>query len=60
MLSHDEKFKTITHSKRETVQKIIGVDTGTTYVYIVVSKFGHVGIYDDRFRWAENGLGYYD
>ena len=54
MLSHDEKFKTITHSKRETVQKIIGVDTGTTYVYIVVSKFGHVGIYDDRFRWAEN------
>ena len=29
---------------------MIGVSSGTTYVYIIVSKFGHVGIYDEKFR----------
>ncbi len=30
---------------------MIGVATGAgTHVYIVVSKFGKVGIYDDKFR----------
>ena len=24
--------------------------SGPTYVYIVISKFGHVGIYDEKFR----------
>ncbi len=33
------------------MQKVIGVATGAgTHVYIVVSKFGKVGIYDDKFR----------
>lgn len=30
--------------------KIISVSTGTSYVYIITSKFGHVGIYDDKLR----------
>ena len=30
--------------------KIIPVSTGTSYVYIITSKFGHVGIYDDKLR----------
>ena len=30
--------------------KIVGVASGTTYVYIVVSKFGLVGIYDEKYR----------
>ena len=32
------------------IQKVIGVSTGSAFVYIMVSKFGHVGIYDDKFR----------
>jgi len=39
------------HSKRENISKIIGVASGTTYVYIVVTKYGHVGIYDEKFRY---------
>ena len=42
-LSHGGKFRSIGHAKRETVQKIIGVSSGPTYVYIIVSKFGKVG-----------------
>lgn len=49
-LSHKGHFNRIEHAKRETVQKILVVDTGLTVVYILVSKFGHVGIYDDRLR----------
>lgn len=49
-LTHDEKFRASQHSKRETIAKIIGVSSGTTYVYIVISKYGHVGIYDEKFR----------
>ena len=30
--------------------KIISVSTGTSYVFIITSKFGHVGIYDDKLR----------
>ena len=30
--------------------KIIPVSTGSSYVYIITSKFGHVGIYDDKLR----------
>ena len=26
------------------------MSTGTSYVYIITSKFGHVGIYDDKLR----------
>ena len=36
--------------RRETIVKIISVSTGTSYVYIITSKFGHVGIYDDKLR----------
>ena len=32
------------------IQKVIGVSTGSAFVYIIVSKFGKVGIYDDKFR----------
>ncbi|TRY69494.1 hypothetical protein TCAL_10757 [Tigriopus californicus] len=49
-LSHKGHFNRVEHTKRETVQKILVVDTGLTIVYILVSKFGHVGIYDDRLR----------
>ena len=49
-IHHSGKFRSIQHARRETIQKIIGVATGTTFVYIIVSKFGHVGIYDDKFR----------
>ena len=38
------------NSRRETIVKIIPVSTGTSYVYIITSKFGHVGIYDDKLR----------
>ena len=37
-LEHENKFKSSLHSKRETISKIIGVSSGPTYVYIVVSK----------------------
>ena len=50
--SHDGKFRSTKHSKREMIQKVIGVSTGSSFVYIIVSKFGHVGIYDDKFRVA--------
>ena len=50
--SHDGKFRSAKHSKREMIQKVIGVSTGSSFVYIIVSKFGHVGIYDDKFRVA--------
>ena len=36
--------------RRETIVKIISVSTGTSYVFIITSKFGHVGIYDDKLR----------
>ena len=36
--------------RRETIVKIISVTTGTSFVYIITSKFGHVGIYDDKLR----------
>ena len=36
-LDHENKFKSSLHSKRETISKIIGVSSGPTYVYIVVS-----------------------
>ena len=36
--------------RRETIVKIISVSTGTSFVYIITSKFGHVGIYDDKLR----------
>ena len=36
-LDHENKFKPSLHSKRETISKIIGVCSGPTYVYIVVS-----------------------
>ena len=50
-LSHaGGKFRLQQHARRETIQKVIGVATSTSYVYILVSKFGHVGIYDDKFR----------
>jgi len=48
--THSGKFRGQQHARRETIQKVIGVATSTTYVYIVVSKFGKVGIYDDKFR----------
>ena len=38
-LEHENKFKSSLHSKRETISKIIGVSSGPTYVYIVVSIF---------------------
>ena len=37
-LDHENKFKPSLHSKRETINKIIGVCSGPTYVYIVVSN----------------------
>ena len=37
-LEHENKFKSSLHSKRETISKIIGVSSGPTYVYIVVSN----------------------
>ena len=49
-LEHDNKFKSILHTRRETVAKMIGVSSGPTYVYIIISKFGNVGIYDEKFR----------
>jgi hypothetical protein len=49
-LSHDGKFRQIQHSRRELIHKVIGVSTGSSFVYIMVSKFGHVGIYDDKLR----------
>ena len=30
--------------------KIVPVSTGSSYVYIIISKFGKVGIYDDKHR----------
>ena len=49
-LEHDNKFRAILHTRRETIAKMIGVSSGPTYVYIIISKFGHVGIYDEKFR----------
>ena len=49
-LQHEPKFKAIIHTKRESIAKIIGVNSGPTYVYIIVSKYGQVGIYDEKFR----------
>ena len=49
-LQHEPKFKAIIHTKRESIAKIIGVSSGPTYVYIIVSKYGQVGIYDEKFR----------
>ena len=37
-LQHEPKFKAIIHTKRESIAKIIGVSSGPTYVYIIVSK----------------------
>lgn len=54
MVHHGAKFLSSAHAKRDTVQKIVGVSSGATYVYIVVSKFGHVGIYDEKFRLQRN------
>ena len=49
-LHHDGDFKGAQHSRRETIVKIIPVSTGTSYVFIITSKYGHVGIYDDKLR----------
>ena len=49
-LHHDGDFKAAQHSRRETIVKIIPVSTGTSYVFIITSKYGHVGIYDDKLR----------
>ena len=49
-LKAELKFRPSQHSKRQTIVKIVGVASGTTYVYIVVSKFGLVGIYDEKYR----------
>ena len=49
--SHSPKNIIVTLTfRRETIVKIISVSTGTSYVYIITSKFGHVGIYDDKLR----------
>ncbi|XP_023321340.1 uncharacterized protein LOC111696049 [Eurytemora carolleeae] len=47
---HDGDFKACQHSRRETIVKMIPVSTGSSFVYIIISKFGHVGIYDDKLR----------
>ena len=44
------KTQPIINYRRETIVKIISVSTGTSYVFIITSKFGHVGIYDDKLR----------
>ena len=49
-LKAELKFRASQHSKRQTIVKIVGVASGTTFVYIVVSKFGLVGIYDEKYR----------
>ena len=49
-LNHDGKFHSIVHTKRESIMKIIGVCTGQTFVYIMISKYGQVGIYDEKYR----------
>lgn len=49
-LKQELKFRPSQHSKRQPIVKIVGVASGTTYVYIVVSKFGLVGIYDEKYR----------
>ena len=49
-IHHDGDFKAAQHSRRETIVKIIPVSTGTSYVFIITSKYGHVGIYDDKLR----------
>ena len=49
-LQHEPKFRQIIHTKRESIAKMIGVSSGPTFVYIIVSKFGQVGIYDEKFR----------
>ena len=36
--------------RRETVVKITPVSSGSSFVYIIISKFGNVGIYDDKLR----------
>ena len=57
-LHHDGDFKAAQHSRRETIVKIIPVSTGTSYVFIITSKYGHVGIapgsatFGDR-SWAQ-------
>ena len=35
---HSKSYRAAQHSKREPITKIIGVSSGTTYVYIVVTK----------------------
>ena len=66
-LDHENKFKPSLHSKRETINKIIGVCSGPTYVYIVVSMilqnnqqfqnhFSHFAILYDQNHYFGLGL----
>ncbi|XP_021914629.1 WD repeat-containing protein on Y chromosome-like isoform X2 [Zootermopsis nevadensis] len=42
------------HCKRETIIKVVPIETQATFCYAVVSKFGRVGVYDGRLQLLDS------
>ncbi|XP_069681349.1 cilia- and flagella-associated protein 337-like [Periplaneta americana] len=50
---HVEIFN-MPHCKRETIVKVVPIETATTFCYAVVSKFGRVGVYDGSLQLLDS------
>ncbi|XP_068083456.1 uncharacterized protein [Anabrus simplex] len=44
---------TASHCKRESIMKIVPIETSRTFCYAVVSKFGRVGVYNGQLQQCE-------
>ena len=42
------------HLQRESIVKIVSLQTKATFCYAIISKFGKVGVYDGKFNLLDS------
>uniref|UniRef100_A0A1B6DJC6 Uncharacterized protein n=2 Tax=Clastoptera arizonana TaxID=38151 RepID=A0A1B6DJC6_9HEMI len=47
------RLYSLSHCKKETIIRIVPLETQTSFCYVMVSKYGHIGIYDWKMTLLE-------
>ncbi|XP_048003169.1 uncharacterized protein LOC125239578 [Leguminivora glycinivorella] len=56
----DVAVKTLQHCKRETIVKMVTIETSSSFCYAAVSRGGRVGLYDGRLKLLHSYEVFYD
>ncbi|XP_063635533.1 uncharacterized protein LOC134806171 [Cydia splendana] len=56
----DITVKKLQHCKRETIVKLVGIETSVSFCYAAVSRGGRVGLYDGRLKLLHSYEVFYD